>query len=241
MASEKSYHCEVKSFCDDETFLLPRFLPQEYVASCKVMANRAELIRQLPKGGVVAEIGTQKGEFAHTISQIATPDQLHLFDLDFSKFDRTQFTEEEMHRIFINEGDSSTLLSKFPKHYFDWIYIDGDHSFDGVSKDIKQAKKKIKPGGYLVFNDYTIYSPFEKMQYGVMRAVNHLCLAHNYEICFFALDICDYPDVAVRKRTKGGEPALDTLVWPILDPEVIRPVSLTSLSATEIAQIDIWG
>jgi hypothetical protein len=199
--SAKSYYCQVKSMCDDEIFIVPRFLTQEYLSNCKVVCDRAELLRNIPKGGIVGEIGTWKGEFARTIIDIVDPDQLHVFDLDFSRFNLDNFPENAKNKISFHQGDSSKMLSKLADHYFDWIYIDGDHSFEGVTKDIEQAVLKVKSNGYIVFNDYTIYSALEKTQYGVMRAVNHLCLEHDYEICLFALSICDYPDVALRKRT----------------------------------------
>ncbi len=36
----------------------------------------------------------------------------------------------------------------------DFVFIDGDHSYTGVSKDIKLWKSKVKKGGFLGFHDY---------------------------------------------------------------------------------------
>lgn len=36
---------------------------------------------------------------------------------------------------------------------YDLIFIDGDHSYEGVKKDLQLAKKYINPVGYIVFHD----------------------------------------------------------------------------------------
>lgn len=36
----------------------------------------------------------------------------------------------------------------------DFVFIDGNHSYDGVSKDIKLWLPKIKKGGFIAFHDY---------------------------------------------------------------------------------------
>ena len=40
----------------------------------------------------------------------------------------------------------------------------------------------------------------ELMEYGVVQAVNELCLAENWELAFFALSPEMYCDVALRRR-----------------------------------------
>ena len=196
-----SYHSRVKSLCDEEFFYAPRRLSAEHVSNCKLVSNRRDMLRNLPRGGIVAEVGTAAGDFARDISSIVLPDQLHIFDRNLDSFDFDAFRELiDNEIVFTHLGDSSTLLSKFGNEFFDWVYIDGDHSFEGVTKDIAQAIMKIKPEGYIIFNDYTVYSPLEKIQYGVMRAVNHLCLEHDFEIFMFALNILGYHDVALRRR-----------------------------------------
>ena len=106
--------------------------------------------------------------------------------------------------MILHEGDFSTEMSRLPEALFDWIYIDGDHSFEGVSRDIREAKRLIGPDGFLIFNDYTVYSPLELAQYGVMRAVNDLCLDEDFELVMFALGFLGYHDVALRHRSPAG-------------------------------------
>jgi predicted O-methyltransferase YrrM len=178
----------------------PPMLYNRHLSNSSILPTRENLLEHLEiKGGICAEIGTQTGYFAKKIWEIIKPNELHIFDIDFTPFDREYF-EESIKKGLVNilVGDSSTQLATFPNEYFDFIYIDGDHSYDGIRKDIEQAVKKIKYNGYIVCNDYTIYSPLEHAKYGVPRAVNEMCLYYDYEIVFLALHKWGYHDVALR-------------------------------------------
>ena len=103
------------------------------IADCRVYANRHRAIETLPKGGVVTEVGTQTGRFAEHIFTAAKPEKLHLFDLSREWFDSSLLVEPiRQGLVEIHLGDSSTELGKFPAEHFDWLYIDGDHSYAGV-------------------------------------------------------------------------------------------------------------
>ena len=52
----------------------------------------------------------------------------------------------------------------FPDSYFDFVYIDGDHSYDAVCKDIELWLPKVRWGGLLGGHDYNMGR--------VQRAVN---------------------------------------------------------------------
>jgi len=89
-------------------------------------------------------------------------------------------------------------LQSFPDSYFDWIYIDAQHTYKGVKRDIPAAAK-VKSDGFLVFNDYTVWSQVEMQPYGVVAAVNELCLEDQWEFAYLALPPHMYCDVAVRR------------------------------------------
>ncbi len=193
---------EIKSHVDEERFLCARRLTPRHLLNCLLLPDRVELLKYLPTKGTVAEVGTLRGEFAKDILSIATPAKFHIIDKDFTQFDRAHFSEHiKNNAVVLHEGDSSSILGQFPDRSFDWVYIDADHTFEGVRKDIISSLKIIKESGYLVFNDYTAYSSLEKCQYGVMRAVNDLCLDENFECIFFALNPLGYHDVAVRRMS----------------------------------------
>ena len=46
------------------------------------------------------------------------------------------------------------MAREFAVHYFDWIYIDGNHLYDFVKQDLELYYPKVKPGGFLTGDDY---------------------------------------------------------------------------------------
>ncbi|MFM7690351.1 MAG: hypothetical protein ACKPAC_12985, partial [Alphaproteobacteria bacterium] len=59
-------------------------IPQSQLDGCQMLTDRIEMLRRFPSGGVVAEIGTYKGDFARAILDIMQPARLHLADVTFS-------------------------------------------------------------------------------------------------------------------------------------------------------------
>ncbi len=168
---------------------------------CQLIGNRHRAIETLPKGGIVAEVGTQTGQFADHIYEVAQPKRLHLFDLSLEWFDKNLLVEPIQQGIVqFHIGDSPSKLGEFPDEHFDWLYIDGDHSYGGVTKDIAQAVRTVKRDGVLVFNDYTVWSPLEVCNYGVLKAVNELVNGGEWEFLYLALHPWGYHDVALHRR-----------------------------------------
>jgi predicted O-methyltransferase YrrM len=175
-------------------------LREEHLRNCIVVPERAALLARLPKGGVAAEIGTLHGDFARQILQIVEPGELHLVDHEIQPSVREMAEDPSLREtLHVHHSDSVEALGSFGDGYFDWIYIDAQHAYDGVKRDIEAARRKVKPGGMLIFNDYTIWSYIEMEPYGVVAAVNELCLEDGWEIAYLALPAHMYCDVAVRK------------------------------------------
>lgn len=176
-----------------------RTLPQALVADCRVMADRYEMLAHLPKGAVCAEVGTDRGDFAARILETCQPAHLHVLELDVSRIDPANLEAPIRDgRVTVHEGDSAAGLNAFPDASFDWIYIDGDHSYEGVKRDIAAAVPKVKPGGLLVFNDYCVWSVSSMRQCGVAQAVNELMIEKGWPFVYFAFQTTGYFDVAVR-------------------------------------------
>ncbi|OGU74885.1 MAG: hypothetical protein A2V93_04340 [Ignavibacteria bacterium RBG_16_34_14] len=55
----------------------------------------------------------------------------------------------------VSKKRSIEALSDFNNNFFDFIYIDGDHSEQGCYDDLKAAWPKIKTGGILFGDDWT--------------------------------------------------------------------------------------
>jgi SAM-dependent methyltransferase len=180
----------------------PPPLTARHLKHSRLVPIREELLGLMPRGGICAEIGTQTGYFAKKILETMRPGKLHIYDIDFSAFDSEYFRQQiDSGNVELHEGDSSTLLGLSQDGYFDFIYVDGDHTYSGVAKDLEQARRKIKRDGWIVCNDYTVYSPLEGVKYGVYRAVNELCLNHDFEIIYLGLHPWGYHDVALRSSS----------------------------------------
>ena len=184
--------------------ILPDYpiLPSDRMRNCRVLPLREDILRLLPKKAVGAEIGVQAGDFSQAILEICAPTRLDLVDIDLSTHrvaDRFR-PEIDAGRVHVHEADSAATLASFPDAYFDFVYVDGDHSYEGVKRDIAAAHSKVKPDGWLLFNDYTFWSSAECMPYGVMHAVNEFCLEHDWDLAGFAFNYLGYADVALRRR-----------------------------------------
>jgi SAM-dependent methyltransferase len=171
------------------------WIPASLLTDCRVCASREDLVGMLPRGGRVAEVGTQRGDFARHILAACQPGQLHVIDLDFSAFAPDIAADK---RVVMHNGLSHMVLQQFPDAHFDWIYIDADHSYAGVSRDAQAAASKVKPGGYLVFNDFAHMDP-ELGAYGVHRAVVDFALASRWSFSWLAYQPSALYDVALRR------------------------------------------
>jgi SAM-dependent methyltransferase len=174
-------------------------VPPGLLADCRFCASRYDLVTNLPRRGRVAEVGTYRGEFARHILSACDPAELHLIDLDVSRLDPAVAYDS---RVAIHRGFSHAMLAQFPDNHFDWIYIDGDHSHQGASRDTRIAAAKVKPGGYLVFNDFAHADPYLGA-YGVHRAVVEFAVTHGWRFVWFAYEPNALYDVALQRPAEN--------------------------------------
>lgn len=64
---------------------------------------------------------------------------------------------------------------------FDFVYIDADHSYNGVSRDIRLWWPLVKPGGYLAGHDYCEW-PSHPVKMGVIPAVDEFVAANGLTV-----------------------------------------------------------
>lgn len=128
--------------------------------------------------GRVAEIGCLCGRSAVLMSYVArsvsTFDIFDNYDLIEDEKQREHYKDlvnifphdyenikkrlEESGKIKVYCGTSETLIGLAKETgLFDFIFIDGDHSYNGVKKDFENALKVIKPDGIIAFHDSNVH------------------------------------------------------------------------------------
>jgi len=160
-------------------------------------AERARMLATLTAGGDCAEIGTWRGDFAAVILRDRRPKHLYLVDPWEHRTDENyekasyggkmqggQQALDEMYESVmarfageISSGQVTVLRQRsgdaartFAPESLDWVYIDGDHSYEGVSADLESYFGAVKPGGLIAGDDYGHQGSW--FEDGVKRAVD---------------------------------------------------------------------
>ncbi len=136
--------------------------------------ERAQIVSSLIRPGAIgAEIGVERGKFAYHVLLQKAPARLVLIDpwlyglshLD-GEFDPEKQRERDLlyqqvvedfspfKNVEILRMKSHDAAALFPDEYFDYVYIDGEHSYPGVMLDLIDYYPKVKPGGLLIGDDY---------------------------------------------------------------------------------------
>lgn len=161
--------------------LSPGAPPAPEGAAQKRQAERRELLAALPSGAVCAEIGTWRGDFAELILRDRQPRELLLIDAwehrgedayeDASyggRMEGGQQALDEMHaavserfaaeiargQVRIVRMRSTEAAATLAPASLDWVYVDGDHSYEGVKADLEAFFEAVKPGGLIAGDDY---------------------------------------------------------------------------------------
>ncbi len=80
-------------------------------------------------------------------------------------------------RIIIDRCSSLEAASHYPDGFFDFVYIDADHTESAVNDDLKAWWPKVRLGGILAGHDFVNVAPICKdgtaLKFGVVDAVNN--------------------------------------------------------------------
>lgn len=171
-------------------------IPQAQLDGCALMSDRVEMLRRLPQGGRVCELGTFRGDFARFILDIVAPDELHLVDVSFAACRQDVLDHPVVRR---HETTTTAFLGASAAADFDWIYVDADHGYEAVAADIAAAKSRVKPGGLLVFNDFARIVRRGFGVFGVHQAVSEFAVAEGWAVAYLCLNGEALYDVALRR------------------------------------------
>lgn len=79
---------------------------------------------------------------------------------------------------------SFNAVKYFKDNYFDLVYIDADHSYEGCLRDLEDWYPKVKKGKFLLGDDYRVYEGKGKrvgIKFGVIEAVNEFAKKNNLD------------------------------------------------------------
>ena len=129
-----------------------------------------------------AEIGVQTGIHAQSILDNLKIKELILIDIwgkyvqegqsiNFAEYYREVKKRFRRHNnVKILRRPSIKAVIRFADAYFDFVYIDGCHTYDAVIQDLNIWYPKIKQGGILCGHDFT-----KTLWPGVVKAVLEFC------------------------------------------------------------------
>lgn len=152
-------------------------------------------LKKIKKNAVCAEVGVWEGQFSSQILKY-NPSELHLIDPWVQQYKKRMYSieQEKMDKIYNNvkqkfHSDRRVKLHrsrstdvKFPKKYFDWVYIDGDHTYEAVRKDLEFYYPLVKKGGFLCGDDYGWNCTVDAPRGGPKPAVDEFVKLHGCPI-----------------------------------------------------------
>jgi hypothetical protein len=200
----------------------PALRADHFAPNAGVYFDRSDMLLRLApeKGLVIGEVGVGLGHFSrflldhmqprifvafdlfnlHTMPDVwgRTPEQA--FERRTHRAHYEHIFAHHKHRMVIEEGDSHLRLATYAENFFDILYIDADHRYEGVARDAAAAVPLVKPNGLLVFNDYMMCDHLGHAPFGVIPAVHELITTSNWKVVGFSLQPQMYCDIALRRQ-----------------------------------------
>lgn len=149
------------------------------------------LVKKYDLAGIGVELGVKEGRFsAWLLEQCPT---LYMFGVDlcqprqqrdrlgyetYDDWDWDDILREQKEnmaavsdRFELIVSDTVKAADKFEDQSVDFVFIDAEHTYEGVSGDILAWRRKIRPGGILCGHDY---NPNKDRFAGVVKAVDEI-------------------------------------------------------------------
>jgi hypothetical protein len=107
-------------------------------------------------------------------------------------------------RVVIIRDFSEKAALEFPNNYFDFVYLDADHTYEAVKKDLESWYPKIKIGGVLSGHDYIDGNETIRLghyvKFGVVEAVSEFLKNNNIKNENFHLTSEQYASYFIIKE-----------------------------------------
>jgi hypothetical protein len=180
----------------------------------EIFETRENMIRSFLKEGMVGcELGVFAGEFAESLLR-RKPKELTLIDCwsgddgmlfsgDVDGNNGVSLSQEYLYGLVVSRfgttphvkifrGWTWDQIPQIPDNSLDYVYIDADHSYEGMKRDLRLIVTKLKPDAYLMGHDYEMNFQKAKVpwKFGVRQAVDEFCSETNFELIAKAMDGC---------------------------------------------------
>lgn len=107
-------------------------------------------------------------------------------------------------RVRLIREFSVNAATFFPDEYFDFVYIDADHTYDAVKSDLQAWYTKVKIGGVLAGHDYipeeTSIRMGHSVPFGTVKAVNEFLISKDIDENYFHLTSEIYSTYFIIKK-----------------------------------------
>jgi predicted O-methyltransferase YrrM len=112
----------------------------------------------------IIEIGVRRGRLSVLLAEV--PTLKHLFLVDTWEPEGATHQDQKKNArsvkrwakrrpdVTVLHMDSAKAVHQFSDNSIDFVYVDGDHSFEGASLDIKNYLPKVSKGGIICGDDY---------------------------------------------------------------------------------------
>ncbi len=142
-------------------YIMPYQVPSEIKALLELVASRS--------CARVLEIGSSKGGTIYLFSRVSSP-QATLVTVDLpGSLLRGHYPrwKDSLYRSFAGDGQtlvpmrgdshtpgtSARVFDALGRQPVDFLFIDGDHSYDGAKDDFERYRKLVTPNGIIAFHD----------------------------------------------------------------------------------------
>jgi predicted O-methyltransferase YrrM len=147
------------------------------------------------------EIGAHSGSNAISVAQTYgthIDSKIYCIDpwCDYDDYDEYKGLQDKTYSNFLKNvkavnleskivsirGFSNTEIPKFEDSFFDMIFIDGNHEPEYVLEDAVLSFRKLKVGGYLIFDDWNFEGVYSRGPNGTTRGIEAFMNAYGNRI-----------------------------------------------------------
>lgn len=165
--------------CEKEGDLKLQQVPEEYAnIICKVLERKPNSYLEIGIGNggswlTFSHINRKTLKTSHAVDNLSYYQAIgqKIQEIDYIK----EFLSLEIEDVQFHNMDSKVYLTNCTNRY-DVIFIDGDHSYEGVKSDYQHALPLINNNGIMIFHDIaSVGAP------GVVKFWNEIKKHHNHE------------------------------------------------------------